>query len=136
MDELSIAVTCLCDHAYLLLIWFLGLIQMASLAEAVSAPQQSPAMSEDDVHNYGISIELIRHARTLPKDHPDRSKFMLESARLRVGTKPDADDSALKNLTEPYNYDIPHDLIRQRRQAHLDNRARFEREVLNVERPE
>lgn len=106
---------------------------MASLGEAFSGifPQQSSAMSEDDAHSYGISMELTRHARTLSKDHPDRSKFFLESARLRVGTKPpDADDSYLKNLTEPY--DIPHDLIRQRQQVHLDNRARFEREVLNV----
>lgn len=98
---------------------------MAALGEAFTAAQESPAMSENDVHNYGIAMELTRHARTLAKDHPDRSKFILESARLKVGKKNHDYDSALKNLTEPY--EIPHDLIN-----HLDNNARFERDVLGL----
>ena len=106
---------------------------MASLTEAYSTTIDSipdSKISEAEAHDTGVAQELKRHARTMSKDHPDRNKFVLESARLSIGKRSDAEDTALKNLTE--SYEIPHDLIRARRQAHLENRARFQREVIDV----
>ena len=89
-------------------------------------------MSEEEAHDYGVGMELTRHARTLGRNHPDRSKFLHESARLRIGKRVADPDSVLKNLTE--EYEIPHEIVRQRRQVHLDNTTRFEREILGVNR--
>jgi len=78
-------------------------------------------LSDGQAHNVGVAVELTKHARTLPKGHPDREKFVLESARLMTGGQ----NPALTALTEPY--DIPHDRIRAGRQVELDNEARFQR---------
>lgn len=86
-------------------------------------------MSDDEAHNIGIACELTKHARSLPNDHPDRSTFILESARLRLGRKITDDESFIKNLKEPY--DIPHEQIKKKkRQKHVEDENRFVREVL------
>ena len=102
---------------------------MASLTDAFTPIVPPAKMSDASAHNYGTGVELLRHARTLDANHPDRSKFMLESARLRNGIKVDANDSALKNLVDPY--EISHDNIKNRRQTHIDQESRFKKEVLN-----
>ena len=106
---------------------------MASLDEAYNEPQSGPPLSDLEAHNLGIGMELVRHARSLPEKHPDKNKFIHEAARLRIGKHydPAEDGSLLKTLTEPY--EIPHDAIRARYQAHLDQKARFDREVLKLD---
>ena len=76
-----------------------------------------------DLYNVGISMELTKKARSMPSAHPDRTKFVLEAARLKCGKQPDAPDSALKDLTEPY--EIPHQDIRDRMQLHEDQKTRW-----------
>lgn len=81
--------------------------------------------SEEEVHNHMIGTELARYAKSLGPDHPDRNKFVLESARLRAGLgRHDDDKSALDELEE--YYEIPHDEIRERRRAHAEGKERFE----------
>lgn len=76
-----------------------------------------------DLYNVGISMELTKKGRTLPMDHPDRSKFILEAARLKCGKQPNAPDSALKDLAEPYQ--IPHQEIKDRMQLHEQQKTRW-----------
>lgn len=107
--------------------------KMASLDSAYNVPPRGPPLTDLEAHNVGISMELVRHARSLPETHPDKHKFIHEAARVRVNPQhdPAENGSLLKTVTEPY--EIPHDAIKARRQAHLDNEARFNREVLNVQ---
>ncbi len=103
---------------------------MCSINEAFTERQTPVPMSDSEAHNVGIGMELTRHARSMSKDHPDRQKFLLEAARIRAGMLAGAEDSALKDLTEPY--EIPQDKIRERRQSDVDNCVRFQKEVLGI----
>ena len=83
-------------------------------------------MSGAKASDFLIGVELGRHAKTLPRDHPDREKFVLESARLRAGLT--HSPSALADLAQPY--EIPHEALIAREQAHVSNKQRFERHCL------
>ena len=106
--------------------FFRSSCSMASLQEAFIEREKTSRLSDVEAYNTGVSIELLRHGRSLPETHPDRYRFLAEASRVKLLAfryNPDSHGSLLKDLTEPY--EIPHEDINKRRQGHQDHEAKF-----------
>lgn len=106
-------------------------LQSAPLAGAFEklSPVPREAVSEAQLHDHMLGIYMARHVSGLAKDHPDRAKLMLESARLRAGGSHDSKHTYLTDLSEPY--ELPHAAVRAKRELDEQHRSRFEREQLS-----
>lgn len=96
----------------------------ALIEEAYKPLPAAQLTDDDDEHDRMLGQRLAAHAYALSTGHPDRYKFLLESAKLRTGARYDPANTALQHLQDPY--DVPHEAVEADRLESWRQRARFE----------